>query len=341
MLTDIFAVRYEAVPLFRSFGRREKRLLHQCFTILEDLHPYWHEEKDALKKSTKFWKTIHKRVSNELGEMWLSDPYYQTEVGLGEFRRTESRQRPELEICRHWVRADVSTQTDVDEFVKERLSLMEVGLREVFEEIEHNKLWAESSPELAAMIASPRKMRALNYTSASSELNERFVSARLPLHYHNGYIQLLSDDKITLELEQPFWSAVSEPIWENVDLDIKEAIDQRDTGGKDPALYAAKALESALKIISDELKVTHGGERGAHSFIDNLGKKDVSFVNTWEADFLRLFFTKVRNQLGHGPGSEPMPRLTFEQSSWAIENAMSWTRLLVQRYEKWSSEELV
>ncbi len=100
MLTDIFSVRYDNTPLFKTYLRREKRTLHQCFTILEDLHPYWPEEKGARTASTNFWEEIQKRLANELGERWLSDPWYQTEVGLGEYRRTETKKRPEIEICR-------------------------------------------------------------------------------------------------------------------------------------------------------------------------------------------------------------------------------------------------
>ncbi|AXI44525.1 hypothetical protein C1J02_19605 [Sulfitobacter sp. SK011] len=167
---------------------------------------------------------------------------------------------------------------------------------------------------------------------SANELNKRFRDARFPLHYHNGFVQIEADKLISTEIEQPFWSLVSEPLWENVDLDMKEALDQRDSGGKDPALYAAKALESTIKIISSELNITHGKENGAHNFIENIGKKDVGFIRSWEADFLKSYFTKVRNPLGHGPGKEEMPRLTAEQTNWAIESAMSWIKLLVQRY---------
>jgi hypothetical protein len=58
-----------------------------------------------------------------------------------------------------------------------------------------------------------------------------------------------------------------------VDHDIKEAIDLRDTHGRDPAFYAARALESTIKIISDEKGLSTAKERGAHNYIDNL-KRD-------------------------------------------------------------------
>jgi hypothetical protein len=105
---------------------------------------------------------------------------------------------------------------------------------------------------------------------------------------------------------------------------MKEALDRRDTGGRDPALYAEKALESTLKIISSEKGWTLGTEKGAHSFVDKLGSsKNGQLIQPWERDAMQFFFTHVRNDLGHGPGSAPMPELSEEQTDWAIETCMS------------------
>jgi hypothetical protein len=41
--------------------------------------------------------------------------------------------------------------------------------------------------------------------------------------------------------------------------------------------------ESTIKIISDEKGWTHGGEKGAHNYIDNLGSKKAGpFIESWE-----------------------------------------------------------
>ena len=106
---------------------------------------------------------------------------------------------------------------------------------------------------------------------------------------------------------------------------------RRDSGGRDPAFYAAKALESAIKIISNDRGWTHGGEKGAHNFIDNLASSKNGFIEPWEGETLKAFFTKVRNPLGHGPGGEPMPALTPQQTDWAIETCMSWVKSLIKR----------
>lgn len=334
MLTDVFFIRYEETPLFRSLLRREKRTLHQCFTLLEEFHPYWGEEDKEQKASGRFWGEVHKRLANELGVRWLSEAYYQTEVGLGEYRRTESSQRSYIEICRNWYDATKAPDVDVDEYLKERLGLIEVGLRLKYESAEAMRDSLKAGGTFADMLSQIYRLKIQKYEDAASEVNARFRAAHFPLNYHNGFFQIEADQLISSEIEQPFWSLVSEPIWQNVDLDMKEAVDQRDNGGKDPALFAAKALESTIKIISDGLGATHGKENGAHNFIDNLSKKTVVFLKDWEKELLKAYFSKVRNQLGHGPGSEPMPKLTVDQTSWAIENAMSWIKMLVLRLEQ-------
>ncbi|WP_162798143.1 AbiJ-NTD4 domain-containing protein [Sulfitobacter sp. JL08] len=334
MLTDVFFTRYEETALFRSLLRREKRTLHQCFTILEDFHPYWGEVGKEQESSASFWAEVHKRLANELGARWLSDAYYQTDVGLGEYRRTESRQRPYIEICRNWYSAQKALDADIDQYLKERLGLIEVGLRQKYERAEAMRDTVKIGGPVADMVSKAYQLEIQKYEDAAAEVNSRFRAANFPLHYHNGFFQIEADQLVSHEIEQPFWSLVSEPIWQNVDLDMKEAVDQRDNGGKDPAFFAAKALESTLKIISGELCATHGKENGAHSFIDNLSKKDLVFLEVWEKELLKAYFSKVRNQLGHGPGSEPMPQLTVFQTSWAIEGAMSWIKMLVLRFEE-------
>jgi hypothetical protein len=67
-------------------------------------------------------------------------------------------------------------------------------------------------------------------------------------------------------------------------------------------------------------------------FIDNLvAEKNGRFIELWEADAIRHIFANVRNALGHGPGGEPMPALSQQQTDWTIEAAMSWTKSLIRR----------
>ena len=182
------------------------------------------------------------------------------------------------------------------------------------------------SPSLRAVALHEKSQK---HVEAVAELNERLRQAGCKLHYHNGFIQRSDDSLTTKSLVTPFWDVVATARWANVDTDMKDACDLRDTGGRDPAKYAAHALESAIKIISGEKGWTRGTEKGASNYIDNLvaGKA----LTAYEAELLRTFFTKVRNPLGHGPGAEPMPTLSPDQTNWAIETAMSWIKMLVRR----------
>jgi len=113
---------------------------------------------------------------------------------------------------------------------------------------------------------------------------------------------------------------------------MKEALDRRDNGGRDPALYAAKALESAIKVITSNGGWNTGKEKGAHNYKDSLlSERSGRFLAVWEADSLKGYFSNVRNPLGHGPGNEVMPALTSSQTNWAIEFAMIWIKSLAER----------
>jgi hypothetical protein len=170
------------------------------------------------------------------------------------------------------------------------------------------------------------------FRQSVEELNERLRRAGTKLNYHNGFIQIASDELVEGQVEKPFWALVADPIWKNVDIDMKEAVDLRDSQGRDPAWYAARALESTIKIISDQKGWTHGGEKGAHNYIDNLhAKKNGSFINDWETKALKDFFTSVRNPFGHGAGSAEMPELSPTQTELAIETCMSWCKALIER----------
>jgi hypothetical protein len=116
------------------------------------------------------------------------------------------------------------------------------------------------------------------FQSAVDELNTRFLQARCDLNYHNGFIQRSTDALSEQHIEKPFWGLLADRQWKNVDLDMKEALDQRDSGARDAAFYAARALESTIKIISDMRGLTHGGEKGAHNFIDNLASQKAGFI---------------------------------------------------------------
>jgi len=134
------------------------------------------------------------------------------------------------------------------------------------------------------------------------------------------------------QIETPFWTLISDPKWKNVDHDMKEALDRRDSAKDDAAFFALKALESTIEIVSDDLRVTRGTERGASEYIDNLvGSQNGRYIEVWEAEALKQLFRKIRNAQGHGPGSAKPLLLTIHQSTFVIETAMAWVKSLVRR----------
>ena len=355
MLTDIFADRYVKRVLWKQFTDVESKLLNQCFRIVsEQLIPYWTDGKENPSTKPK-WESLHAQLSMELGVDELSGRYYSYQTEWMGKPITQSGFWTFDKVCKNFVCGTCTDQTGADRFIKERLSFIELAFRLRDEEIQklnekllENISSAELQDKFQEMLRSKEGMRApgkrvdgikafnhtmnVNFQSSVTELNERLRRAGTLLNYHNGFIQVATDALTQVQIEDAFWEVVSNPIWKNVDIDMKESLDRRDANDRDPAFYAARSLESAIKIISDAKGWTHGGEKGAHNYIDNLGAtKNGSFIKPWECNALKSFFTEIRNPFGHGPGNAQMPELTQAQTNWAIEDCMSWIKSLVQR----------
>lgn len=352
MLTDIFAYRYLKFPIWDDFSELEVRLLNQLYGVVKEVIPYYTLDGEPTKESIKKWKTLHDSLARELGVDELFKRYYSYDKKnyLGQSIPVSGFFSWEY-ACEKFVKLEYSpTLNDPDRFMKERISFIELAMRTRYEELQiiNTNLPKTISQAKVRDANSTRRIQAnssmvdrvvawnqtLNdtYVSQVEEVNERFRRAKAPLTLHNGFIQVSTDEVIERNIAKPFWNLVSEPLWKNVDLDMKEALDRRDSNDKDPALFAAKALESAIKIISDQNGWSTGKENGASSYIDNLvSKKNGRYIESWESDILKDYFRKVRNTLGHGPGSSPMPVLSIEQTDWAIESSMSWIRTLIRR----------
>ncbi|WP_210643702.1 hypothetical protein [Pseudomonas sp. Tri1] len=351
MLTDIFADRYTNLPLWKEFTETERRVLNQCIQLIEQLFPYWTQgQENPIAKAS--YTLIHDRLCRELGKEDLAQKYYSYQtMQLGQPHTTTGTWTIN-KICRDFICMPYQTDFSPDRFMKERLSFIELAFRHRDEQIRLMNLRLEEdiataerqqsqrSTVLGMVIPGKRSdgLKAINrseniaFQDAVHELNERFLRANYPLNYHNGFIQASTDELTQQHIENAFWSLVAAPIWKNVDSDMKEALDQRDANGRDPAFFAARALESAIKIISDHKCWTHGKERGAHNYIDNLSsEKNGAFITSWERDALKSFFTEIRNPFSHGAGSKDRPELTPQQTSWAIESCMSWVKSLVLR----------
>ncbi|MCH9027102.1 MAG: hypothetical protein IIA05_08320 [Proteobacteria bacterium] len=350
MLTDIFAYRYAEVPMWEAFEERDRKFIVQAYRIItEQLYPPYTDGKTNDWAQAK-WKLINDRLGTELGLHELSqrvNGYYADFAGR---KRWTSYTKSWHTVCKDFVCVDFPADASPDEFVKERLSFIELAFRQRGEDVQaaNNNLprqilvaksqFGQNSSGItlpgdpAAGVKAHNKAFNDEFRSSVNELNERLRQARYGLNYHNGFIQISSDAAVEEQIETPFWNLVADPKWQNVDTDMKEALDLRDSGGRDPAWYAAKALESTIKIISKEKGWTHGKEGGPHNFIENLAKeKNGRFIDAWEATSLKNFFTDVRRPFGHGAGSDEMPELTGQQTNWAIEFCMSWVKSLIER----------
>ncbi|HEY0764055.1 MAG TPA: hypothetical protein VGD61_16890 [Pyrinomonadaceae bacterium] len=227
------------------------------------------------------------------------------------------------------------TQGDAESFVSARFSLLEL----LFSEIERSLYKPTNSSKALNIFGRRKPQRAAEeerhkdlFRSAVHELNIRFREAEIHLQYHNGLFQYSSDKATGSQIDEPFWNLLKNQKWANVDIDVKEAIDRRDNNERDAAFYALKALESTIKIISDEKGWTRGTERGASSYIDNLvSSTNGRFIEPWEADQLKAIYRDLRNPHGHGPGSAPQPTWSYHQQNWLIECSMIWIKSLVNR----------
>jgi AbiJ N-terminal domain 4 len=341
MLTDIFLNRYAGVTLWETFEETDRRFLVQAFRIIsEQLYPYWTDDGKERPLAKAQWQSIHDKLSMELGLEELSPRTYLYNTGWAGQTRTQVGFFTPADLCKNFVLASYDGSVSADCFMKERMSLIEIAFRERAGELEATaaRRLAQAREQLLRTVKGrirvpgnpTRGMQALidrenqEFRNAVDELNTPMRQAGYKLHYHNGFIQRSTDQIIEDLIEEPFWDLVSDAAWKNVDVDIKEAIDRRDNGDRDLAFYAARALESTIKIISDAKGWTHGGEKGANNYIDNLGSKRAGpFIESWERDMLKAFFTHVRNPLGH--------ELSPEQTDWAIEFCMCWIKSLIQR----------
>jgi len=350
MLTDIFATRYDERPIWTEVGERERTLLVQMWRILkEQLMPYHTPQNKVNELFLPLWKDTESRVSMELGVKSLHPQVY----GYYTANKTWVSGSYTLDFqCEQWMTAALTDEKQADRHMKQRVSFVELAFRNREALLNKQSAEAESSVRtaharealnakrhgivvtgsFAGMLKSAHDNQIKIWESCCEELNTRFRQAKVPLSYHNGFVQIAKDERIEEQIAEPFWALVRDPIWANVDTDMKEAVDRQESNDRDPAFYAVRALESAIKIVSDRKGWTTGNEKGAHAFIDNLvSAKNGRFVEVWEADAMKLIFTNIRNPLGHGPGSAEMPKLSDTQTDWTIEAAMSWTKSLVMR----------
>lgn len=243
---DIFANRYANVPIWPSFGEPERRLVVQGFRLLsEQICPYYEQNRETAWGKA-FWSDLHSLLSMELGLTSLSQLGYSYNTNWMGKTHTGTGSRTMLQVCENWMLESYRDSNSADRFVKERLSLVEIGFRKRSDEIAEenarlpeevakwrargNRTLQSQAIDPAAWLINKNDQANKAFRDAVDELNTRFVQANCPLNYHNGFIQISTDRLILHQVERPFWDVVVDPQWANVDVDMKEALDRRDGG---------------------------------------------------------------------------------------------------------------
>ncbi len=352
MITEIFSRRYRDVSIRPQYCEDDRRFMNQAVDMVMDRLWIGRESDTPSDVAEKSLKQVHDALALELGCQWLSDRYwYSSHTWNGNLTK-QSHEYPFSKICRNFLVKLPDDPKIADSFVKDRLSFIELAFQyrwrviqrantELPERIREAELAADKPHRGPGIRLPGNRADGLNtvncrinraFSSLTDELNERMKLARYPLNFHNCVLQLAADETVTAQIEKPFWALVSAPKWKSVDEQIKEAIDRRDRSDRTAPFQAVCALESAIRIISDMKGWTRGDERGASSYIDNLvSQKNGRFIEVWESDMLKTMFSDVRNPFAHGPGQADIPRLSDEQTDWAIDTSMSWIKSLIRR----------
>lgn len=331
MLTDIFAIRYQDTPICGNDEPLDMRLVVQaCQIVLDDLLPARTPQLD--ETAVAAWRSINARVCRELGLNGLEE----APALVSDLERAQWREKSPDELARLFLtRPQGFNQADSD--IKQRFSLVEVAMRHVYDRIQalnERIRRAEEQDEVALFLLETSRAELLVLTTkhkrAADELNVRLAASNSPLTYHNGFFQLATSRAIETQVASPTWSLLGDPTYKNIDIDLKEAIDRRDNNGRDAALYATKALESAIKIISDKKGLTRGNENGAAAYIDNLvSQSNGRVIEVWQSEALKEIFRQIRNPHGHGPGAAAMPTPSLRDVDWVISTCMTWIRFLL------------
>jgi hypothetical protein len=236
MIHDLFLRRY---PNQIYLGDRPTPAMHRLF--VQAAHILYSDLGPPLGLDQAFFQKAHDAVARELGSgrLFQANSY---DAICGQFL-TEAY---DLWNDRHGM---------PDTFLKARLSLVELLFRGAEERVAAMRQ-AQPDSSVPAFRRPPGTERQDGPADAVAagirELNQRFQTCGFGLHYHNGLLQFAQDKRTEERIAEPCWSMLRDPKWANVDRELKEAFDRSDGGRQDAAFHAAKALESTIKIISDD-----------------------------------------------------------------------------------------
>ena len=319
MITDIFARRYHGV-----FWFSEDLAEHLQPLFMQAAHLIFDDLQQSLQPDDGFYRAVHDRLARELGLGALpvqGDSYY---------RRCAAFLAQPYDLWN-------DQHGNADAFVKRRFSILEM-LIAAFEERADQLSQTPPAPTNRGVFARSGGLNPQNpgarqaVAQAIAELNRRLHHSRTPLAYHNGMLQRATDPLAEERVATPFWEVAASRGWHTVDRDMKEACDRADRLEPEASNYAMRALESAIKLVSDKAGASTGNERGAANYIDNLlSERSGRVVQRWEGDALKALFRDVRNPMSHGAGAVAPDPLTPARTNWVIESCMSWIKSLASR----------
>jgi len=343
-ITDVFFRRYRGVELAECVTADERRFFHQANKLMGDR--LWlgapEIEKEASESTQKGLTIVHDRIALELGVDYLSDLWW--------YYNKNPQKNSITQIVRNFMTMDMKPPVTADQYIKERLSVVELALRIRGEQVQqiqldHPRKLAEAQlrdkqletrpgmrvPGFAVVGCKAAHDKAVNgYSALVEEINERLRIEGFDLVYSNGLLHMANDELSQDVVAKPFWNVVAQPMWANVEEQMKEALDRRDKRDRTSAFHAVCALESCMKIVFNRIVPDAPKTPYGHGLVDQLAK-DERFLAKWEADMLKSMFSDVRNPFAHGPGKGDMPEFSPEQTQWAIDTSMSWIKSLVRR----------
>ena len=190
--------------------------------LLNDICPYYADDGKEHQHGKDFWTRIQALLARELGLKELSPEYWGYYDKQSQW---QSGRYTTVKICETWMLEPFDGKMSADRFIKERLSLVEIGFRQ------HENFLAGVNAKLAESITaaelfdqrgsaqgpsdtrqqrrwgeSGKRQWNAKFQMAVNELNARFRQADCQLHYHNGFIQISEDQTVAQEIETPFGS---------------------------------------------------------------------------------------------------------------------------------------
>lgn len=347
MITDIFSRRYPDADL-KNIGNA---FFVQISKIYDDHH--LGIRKALLEKVPNYkysgYADEHIRIiaqalnkiCTELGIETLDKPAYQTlsKHGYNDYRifqkyifDTEVDPLEKLSFLEILFRDAESHLLDETSFIEKKLPEYQARSEHIknLSEEKKTKFHNDGEENIASSIpVLESKKSAL--TVIRTEVNQRAKMHSLDFSYHNGFFQKSDNPAIEEKIMSTFWELVSKQKYKNIETDMLKAYDLYDSNDRDAPLYAAKALESMLKIVCLEKNFTSNSNKPAGFYLDMLNKKENGpvILNEEKEELVSMF--RIRNSHGHGPGENPMPSLTAQQTIRYINASAVWVVNLSKR----------